>query len=124
MARKVISVKPVTELELQFEDGKSLCVVFDTEAFMNLSELDGGLTGFSSEKSLPEQCAKIIYAGAKSRNKNFTLEDSRALVSNMDIASITDVINEFSESVGMTKNGVQGELQKKLMEQFIQTIAK
>lgn len=124
MARKVINVKPPTELELQFEDGRSLLVVFDTEAYMNLSELGGGLTGFASEKSLPEQCAKIIYSGATSRNRDFTIEESRVLVSNMDISSITDIINEFSESVGMTKNGVQSELQKKLMEQFVQMITK
>lgn len=122
--KKSINVKPVTELELQFEDGKVIHVVFDTETFSNFNDLEGGLLGLAGETSLSEQCAKIIYAGAKSRNQGFTLEDSRMLVSNMDIASVTEVINEFSESAGMVKNGVQSELQKKLMEQFVQMIAK
>lgn len=124
MARKVINVKAPTELELQFENGKSLLVVFDTEAYSNFNDLEGGLMGLASDKSMSEQCAKILYAGAKLWNEGFTFEDARTLVSGMEPCTIIEIINEFNESAGMVKNGVQSELQKKLMEQFLQTYMK
>jgi hypothetical protein len=119
--KKIINVKPVTELELQFEDGKVICVVFDTEAVFNLTELDGGINSFMSEKSLPERCAKIIYAGAKTKQNEFTIEDARALVCELSPVTITEIMNEFNENMGVAKNEVQSELQKKLMKQFLES---
>lgn len=122
MAKKIINVKPVTELELQFEDGKSLCIVFDTEAISNFNDLEGGIKGFIEEKSIPEKCAKVIYTGAKSRQPDFTLEEARALVSELSPVTITEIMNEFNENMGATKNEVQSELQKKLMKEFVETL--
>ena len=45
MAKKTINVKPVSEIELQFEDGKSLTLRFDVKALVNFNDLKGGLTG-------------------------------------------------------------------------------
>lgn len=115
MARKVIKVKPVTELELQFEDGRSLCVVFDTLAFYYLSELNDGNLGFSADERLPEQCAKIVYAGAKERQPEFTFEEARALVAELNIGTITEIMLEFGDGMESLKDEVQREQQKKLM---------
>lgn len=115
MAKKVIKVKPVTEIELQFEDGRSLCVVFDTLAFYYLSELNDGNLGFSTDEKLPEQCAKIIYAGAKERKPDFSLEEARALVAELNIGTITEIMLEFGEGMESLKDEAQKEHQKKLM---------
>ena len=122
--KKTFNVKPVTEIELKFENGESLDIVFDIEAISNFTDLEGGLTSFIQEDKLPERCAKIIYIGAKARKQDFTLEDARTLVSNMDTLTITEVMNEFNESMGAAKNGVQSELSKKLMAQYLDKIMK
>jgi hypothetical protein len=122
--KKTISVKPVTEIELQFEDGNSLDIRFDAEAISNFSELDGGLTAFINEDKLPERCAKIIFVGARARRADFTLEEARAVVSTMAPTTITEIVFEFNESMGATSNGVQSELQKKLMAQYLEKIMK
>jgi hypothetical protein len=122
--KKSINVKPVTELELQFEDGKVICVVIDTKAFFNLGALkDEGLE-FSEADPLPEQCAKMVYAGAKSKQPDVTYEEVRAMVSDWSMGTITDIIFEFADGATSTKNGVQSELQKKLMELYAKQISK
>lgn len=122
MNKKVISAIPLSELELQFIDGTNLTLVFDMESIANLRHLKGGMTSLIKESSIPEKCAKIIFIGAKSRNHDFTLEKARKLVSQLSPITITEIINEYSESMGATKDGVQSELQKKLMEEFLKSL--
>jgi hypothetical protein len=122
--KKIINVKPVTEIELKFEDGSSLDICFDAEAVSNFSELEGGLTAFIKEDSMPERCAKIIFIGARSKKSDFTLEAARAIVANMAPTTITEIVLEFNESMGAASNEVQSELQKKLMEQYLEKIMK
>ncbi len=122
--KKKIGVKPVIEIELEFQEGNSLNIRFDAEAISNFSELEGGLTSFINEDRLPERCAKIIYIGAKSLQSEFTLEEARAIVSEMSPITITEIVNEFNESMGYAKNELQGELQKKLAEQYMSKIMK
>lgn len=124
MARKTINVKPVSELELQFEDGKSLVLRFDTQALLNFNELEGGLTGFIKEKSIPVMCSKVVYIGAKATDGNFTYEEALKITSELDPGTIMEIINEFNESMGTSKNEVQSELQKKLMAEFVKNLAK
>jgi hypothetical protein len=122
--KKKINALPVTELELLFEDGNSLELKFDAEAVSNFSELDGGLTAYIKEDKYPERCAKIVYIGAKAKKPDFTLEEARVIVSELSPITITEIMNEFNESMGASKNGVQSELQKKLMEDFTRQIMK
>jgi hypothetical protein len=124
MARKTINVKPVTELELQFEDGKSLTLRFDVQALLNFNDLEGGLTGAIKEKSIPIMCSKVVYIGAKAVDENFTYEEAVKITSELDPSTIVDIINEFNESMGTTKNEVQSEAQKKLMKEFIESLSK
>jgi len=126
--RKDINVKPVTELVLNFEDGKSITLIFDMRSLLNINDLEGGIAALFKDSSLtglcalPELCAKVIYIGAKEEQKDFTLEEARILVSNMDLMSINEVMSEFNMSMGVVNNEVQGETQKKLMMQFLQTL--
>lgn len=110
--KKVINVKPLNEIELQFEDGKSLTLKFDCEALTRFNDI---AKDFYKNKSIPEMCAKVIYIGAKT----ITLEEARAIVANLDISSIIEIINEFNESMGVSLDEVKGEHAKKLMAQFL-----
>jgi hypothetical protein len=117
--KKTFSVKPVNEVELRFEDGKSIILMFDVNSLMNFSEIDGGINSILKEKSISELCAKIIFAAGAHYNEGFDLQEARRIVSELDIQTVTDIINEFNQSVGVTQNEVQTELQKKLMAQFL-----
>jgi hypothetical protein len=120
--KKIISVKPVTELELQFEDGKSLQLVFDMQALSNFYSLPEGLASFLNENSLVERCAMIIYIGGLEHDSRLTIEKARSIVSNMDPASITEVVSEFSLSMGAANNQMLQELQKKTMQEFLEKL--
>lgn len=122
--KKTINVKPVDEIVLQFESGESLTLRFDVEALTHFDDLDGGLKSFFNEDKIPERCAKILYIGTKSSNPNFTYEKARAIVSELSLPTITEIINEFNESMVTTKDGVQSELSKKLIAQFLNKIMK
>jgi len=122
--KKIINVKPITELELQFEDGKSLTLRFDVEALMHFNEMDGGMSAFIGEKSMSEICAQIIFVGGASNNQDLDINEARKIVSNMDIGTITAIINEFTEGMGTAQSEVQKELQKKLMSQWLDKIVK
>lgn len=124
MAKKTINVKPVSEIELQFEDGKSLTLRFDVKALVNFNDLKGGLTGFIKEKSLPTMCAKIIYIGAKAIDDNFTYEEAIKITSELDPGTVLAIINDFSESMGTLNNGGQNEVIKKYMEEMVKSLVK
>lgn len=117
--KKIINVKPVTELELQFESGETLSLRFDVKAISNFNEIEGGINDFLKEMSMPEMCAKVIYIAGVSNNSELTLERARVITSNLDPMTITEIMTEFNISMGSGKNEVQKEIQKKLMEQFL-----
>lgn len=119
MARKRICTLPVDELDLEFEDGKIITLRFDVEAMINFYDFDDGVASIIEEKSIPKLCAKIIYIGAKNQTTGFTYDDALKITSNLSPITITEIINEFNESMGNAKNGIQSEQQKKLMEDFL-----
>lgn len=115
MRKKSVNVKEPTELELKFEDGKSLTLLFDVEALLKFNDLPGGLAAFVNEQSIPERCAMVLYIG----NKDLEIDEARKLVSNMDPGSITEIMLEFTTSMGATNNQMLQELQKKTMQEFM-----
>ena len=120
MSKKVIACRPAPEVELAFDGGDTVLLRFDVYAMMCLQEMaEDGLAKLLTESSTPELCALIIYAGGQ--RSGLTLEKSRALVSDMDPATITEIINEFNSSVNRTSNEAQEELAKKMMAQFLNT---
>ena len=114
MAKKYYAVKPPVEIEIEFADGKKLELVFDVKSLFHLNDPEiGGIEALLDNVSQPELCAKIIYAGAKEKSPDLTLEMARAIVTNLDIFTITGIINDFSESIGADKNMVLRDAQKK-----------
>ena len=124
MAKKYYAVKPPVEIEIEFADGKKLELVFDVKSLFHFNDPEiGGMEALLDNVSQPELCAKIIYAGAKEKSPDLTIEMARAIVTNLDIFTITGIINDFSESIGADKNMVLKDAQKKTMMEFIKAMS-
>lgn len=123
MARKRINALEVEEIELAFRD-KIIVLRFDMESITNFEDLEGGYSGLINSKSKTIQCAKIIYAGAKNNNDNFTYEEALNIVSALSPRTITEILQEWGDSMIDAKKAGQSELQKKLMSDFLEKMFK
>lgn len=111
--KKTINCKPVTEIELAFEEGKSIVLRFDLLALMNLKDMHELTT--LSEEPLPEVCAMLI---ASSSSGAVTLEEARTIVSGMDLATVMLIMSEWSDALGVAED----EATKKLTAQFLNQV--
>ena len=117
MAKKMIC-KSAPEIELCMEDGgASKLLRFDVQCLAELQEIKGGIKALF-KMSVPEQAAQLVFAAGKNHNENFTLEECRKMVSCMDIASVQEIINTFSESTGSSSE-VSSEYAKKMLAQML-----
>lgn len=115
--KKIYVVKPKTEIELQFEDGKTIKIVFDARAVAHFTEFNG-LETLTDSNNYEEICSLIVYAGAVENNENFTLDIAKALVSELDLDTLTGIISDFTDSLGSAKKAQLKEQQKNQMSQF------
>ena len=112
--KKTIQCKPVDEIDLVFESGEVITLRFDTESWMYLQEIQIDLSEvFEGKFSITEQCAMVIYAGS---HGSVELEKARQLVSNLNLATIQEIINEFGGSYGKE---ISDDQIKKVMAQFL-----
>lgn len=112
--KKIISCKPVDDIELQFNGGESILLRFDVESLMHLQEIEGNLNELF-KMPIPEMCALVIYAGAVAHNEGMTKEKAREMVCGMSIDTINAILEEFGASMGQNNS----EYGKKLMAQFL-----
>ena len=116
MAKKMIC-KSAPEIELCIDGGESKLLRFDVQCLAELQEIEGGIKALF-KMPIPEQAATLVYAAGKNHNDNFTLEESRKMISCMDIASVQEIINTFSESTG-SNSEVASDYAKKLLAQML-----
>lgn len=116
MAKKMVC-KSAPEIEISIDGGDSVLLRFDVQCLAELQEVEGGIKELF-KMSIPDQAALLVYAAAKNHNENFSLEDARKMVSCMDIASVQEIINTFSESTG-TSTELNSEYAKKLIAQML-----
>lgn len=121
--KKTYNVKPITEIELVFEDGSKIDLSFDARATYHLTT-DFSLKDIANNPSIPEFCAMILYSASVENNKDITIDKARELVSQMDLETITNIVLDFQEASGVSKNEQMKELQKKTMENFISNLSK
>ena len=115
MAKKMVC-KSAPEIELCIDGGESKLLRFDVQCLAELQEIEGGIKALF-KMPIPEQAATLVYAAGKNHNDNFTLEESRKMISCMDIASVQEIINTFSESTGSSE--VASDYAKKLLAQML-----
>jgi len=120
--KKIIACRPVNEIELVLQGGESVSLRFDIEALMEFNNLDGGLVSLlEKDLSLTDMCIKIVYTSA---HGSLDIEKAKEIVSNLSPLTITEIINEFNESMGATNKEMNGDFAKKMMAQFLQKISK
>lgn len=115
--KKVYSSAPKTEIELKFDD-QSIILLFNAAAVFRLQEISEE----TDEEGIASTCAKIIYAGAVENNDGFTLEKAKEIVSNLDIETVTGILNDFIDSMPRIKNKILSEEQKKTMQIFTSSL--
>lgn len=108
--------KPVSELELEFADGFTLYMRFDVKALMHLTEFVK-IDEISNEDNFPEMCAYIVYSSS-CEYADITIDKAREIVSNMDIETITNIITEFSDSIGDISENLKEINQKNVTNRF------
>lgn len=101
MAKKIMTCKAAPEIELQFDGGDSILLRFDIKCLTNIQELEGGLQEFV-KKNVTEMAVALVYAAGKDNNNNFDEQKACGIIANMSIENITEIINTFQESIGMT----------------------
>lgn len=119
MARKVINCAPVTEIEIITAEGDSTLLRFDILMLQELQTEAGSLTE-AAKKGIGELAALVLYAGGKNQDETMTLEKAQRMVVCMPPQNVTDIVNEFSESMGALGKEEQMELAKKAMAQFLE----
>ncbi len=60
--------------------------------------------------------------GACEQEAGFSQEDARAIVSMLDLATVTGIIEDFTESMGQDMAAELNEVQKKTMMEFLQKL--
>lgn len=116
MAKKMVC-KTAPEIELSIDGGESKLLRFDVQCLAEVQEIEGGITALF-KMPISEQAAVLIFAAGKNHNDNFTLDEARKMISCMDITSVLEIINTFSESIG-TSSGVPDDLVKKILAQML-----
>ena len=119
--RKTMQCKAAPELELK--SGKETILLrFNISMWANLQDTDKGLEALK-EASVSETCALIVWAAGKDNNDDFTLEKARTLVSGMEVSNVSEIINIFSDSVGMDLDKLDP-AQKKMILQIMKAAVK
>ena len=117
MAKKMIC-KSAPEIEICIDGGDAKLLRFDVQCLAEIQEAGGGLQELFA-KSIPEQAALLVYAAGKNHNENFDLEEARKMVACMDIASVQEIINTFSESTGTANTELSEAYVKKMLAQML-----
>lgn len=121
MARKVINCTPVSEIEIVTAEGESTILRFDILMFQELQAEAGSIVE-ATQFGVGELAALVVYAGAKHQDTTMTLEKARTMVVHMSAQNVLDIINEFSESMGVMSEGEMADIAKKALAQFLESM--
>ena len=121
MARKVINCAPVTEIEIITAEGDSTLLRFDILMFQELQNEAGSIVE-ATQFGIGELAALVLYAGAKHQDATMTLEKARTMVAHMSAQNVLDIVNEFSDSMGIMAEGEMADIAKKALAQFLESM--
>lgn len=121
MAKK-INILPLEDIELCFDNDKVITLNFGMKSLMYLSELgldEADVMSTTYGGSIAELCASIVYAGAKAKNEDFTMEEANNVVACLNLDNAQMIIELFGESLGEKAKEQQREMLKNLTSQFL-----
>lgn len=121
MARKTIKCAPVSEIEIITVEGESTLLRFDILMLQELHNEAGSLME-ATKKGIGELAALVIYTGAKNQDADMTLEKARKMIVCMSPLEVQEIVNEFSQSMGVVADSELQESVKKVTAQFLERI--
>lgn len=119
--KKKISILPAREVELEFTDGTILKASFNMTAVAYMQE---ALFGYTEKIDMTEFGAIVLYGAIHVNHEEYTIEDAKALARGMAPASLNEIINEYTDSLGNIGSGELGDIQKKTMMDMLMKLAK
>jgi len=102
---KTYKVKPAEVIGLEFEDGKTIALKFNTRAMSYLGEIMEGKK--ITPADLAYFYAAVIYAGAKVCDPDFTFEEAENLyvqLQEMQPGALEGILQEYYSSAGIDIN--------------------
>lgn len=108
MKKKVSNIRPAKTLTLEFEDGVTKELKFNTYTMLILDEEfeEGSMNLLVQSIKKPYlHGSKIIYAGLKACNDDITYAEAKEIATSMDIATILEIITLASDSVTVEEKG-------------------
>lgn len=120
---KTINVKPVEDIEIRLKDKAYVCS-FNMLTMAYLQEEIVKVKGKISEVSPAHTAALVLYAGIKTNNPDFTVEEAYALALQMGPAHYEDIMANFNEAVFTSMSKEQDLAAKKLIAQYWENVKK
>lgn len=120
---KTINVKPVEDIEIRLKDKTYVCS-FNMLTMAYLQEEIVKIRGTINEVSPAHTAALVLYAGIKTNEPDFTVEEANALALQMGPAHYEDIMANFNEAVFTSMSKKQDLAAKKLIAQYWENVKK
>ncbi|MCM1467500.1 MAG: hypothetical protein NC086_05080 [Alistipes sp.] len=120
---KTIHVKPVEDIEIRLKDKNYICS-FNMLTMAYLQDEIVKIKGKISEVSPAHTAALVLYAGIKTNEPDFTVEEANALALQMGPAHYEDIMAAFNEAVFASMNKEQDMTAKNLIAQYWENVKK
>lgn len=120
--KRKIAINRVDPVILEFEDGTSKTILLNNTALLILTEEFGDINElFKTANEKPfDLVAKLIYAGIKAVESNFTYEEAQIIALNGGIDLLEELTNHLVEVLdGYCKDE---DLKKKVLQEAKKTI--
>lgn len=120
---KTINVKPVEDIEIRLK-GRTYICSFNMLTMAYLQEEIVKIKGTINEVSPAHTAALILYAGIKTNEPDFTVEEANALALNMSPAHYVEIMGHFNESMLTSMSKEQDMAAKNLIAQYWKDVKK
>lgn len=115
---KRIKVAPVEEIAIELTDKTYVCS-FNMLAMAYMQEEIVKLDCNFDEVPPARTAAMILYAGIKSKDPSFTMDEANALVVQMGAGNYGDILGSFTEAVFNSLSEESNDLAKKEVARYL-----
>jgi len=120
---KTIRVKPLEDIAIELKDKTYICS-FNMLTMAYLQEEIVKIKGNINEVSPAHTAALVLYAGIKTHEPDFTIEEAKALILQMSPSNYTDILGYFNETVFSSMNKEQEMTIKNMIAQYWENVKK
>lgn len=120
---KTINVKPAEDIAIRLKDKTYVCS-FNMLTMAYLQDEIVKIKGKISEVSPAHTAALVLYAGIKTNEPDFTVEEAKALALQMAPSHYTEIMGYFNEAVLASMSREQDMAAKNLIAQYWENVKK